>query len=71
MSFLTVVHGCGVSPVDYCDEEFEITAETPRAAIAAAMGRFRQRWPEVTIEDAFVVPNGVDPNEFCMLDAIR
>jgi len=35
------------------------------------MGRFRQKWPQVTTEDAFVVPDGTDPNEFCMLDAIR
>lgn len=66
--FTAIIHSTGPSAVDYCEDSYEITAETAQVAIDEAKLRFKReilpRWPDLCIEDAFVVPAGADPNEF-------
>ena len=70
-----VVHSNGPSAVDFCEDVFSVTAETPQAAIAEARRRFDAEilphWPGLRVEDAFVLPADADCNDFELCDAIR
>lgn len=71
--FSVVIHSSGPDAVDYCEDCYEIAADTPQSAISAAKRRFSgeilPRWPGLVVEDAFVVPDSVE--EFSLCDAIR
>lgn len=73
--FTAVIHSSGPDAVDFCEDTYEITAETPEAAIAEARRRFDReilpRWPGLRVEDAFVLPDDADCNDFELCDAIR
>jgi hypothetical protein len=70
-----VVHSSGSSAVDFCEDVFSVRAPTPQAAIAEARRRFDAEilphWPHLCVEDAFVLPEDVDCDEFELCDAIR
>lgn len=72
--FTAVIHSSGPDAVDFCEDIYEITAETPQAAIAEARRRFDQEilphWPRLCVEGVFVLPENVDCNEFELSDAI-
>lgn len=74
-SFTTVVHSHGICEADLIEDEYQIDAESPSAAIAEATRRWREtvlsRWPDNAIDDVFVLPEGVDPETFDLGDAIR
>lgn len=73
--FTAVIHSSGQDAVDFCEDTYEITAETPQAAISEARRRFDAEilphWPQLCVEDAFVLPEDVDCDEFELCDAIR
>jgi|OM-RGC.v1.034109956 hypothetical protein len=74
-TFTVAIHSGGSSAVDFCEDIYEITAETPQVAIAEARRRFDAEilphWPHLRIDDVFAVPEDVDCNEFELRDAIR
>lgn len=74
-SFTTIVHSHGICESDFIEDEYQIDAESPTAAIAEATSRWREtvlsRWPDNAIDDVFVLPEGVDPETFDLGDAIR
>lgn len=71
-AFQVIIHSTGVDAVDIHEDEYGIFAATPQSAIATARRRFASDWPSLTIDDAFVLPDGIDPNLFDLeLDAIR
>lgn len=70
--FQIIIHSTGVDAFDIHEDEYAIAALTPQSAIATARRRFASDWPSLTIDDAFVLPDGIDPNFFYLeLDAIR
>mgnify|MGYP005992525635 FL=1 len=71
-AYTVMIHSTGVDAVDIHEDEYAIAASTPQSAIATARRRFASDWPSLTIDDAFVLPGGIDPNLFDLeLDAIR
>lgn len=71
-AYTVMIHSTGVDAVDIHEDEYAIAATTPQAAIATARGRFAADCPALTIDDAFVLPDDVDPNLFDLkLHAIR
>lgn len=73
--FTTVIHSHGICEADFIEDEYQIEAASPPAAIAEATRIWRQtvqsRWPDNEIDDAFVLPEDVDPEVFSPADAIR
>lgn len=66
VTYLVVVHSRGESRLDVHEHEYEIDAATEAEAIAEARRRWTEAiqptWPDLSIEDAFVVEDDADEN---------
>lgn len=66
MTYLVIVHSRGVSRLDVHEDEYEIEAITAEEAVAEAKRQWTEviqpTWPDLSIEDAFVVDKDADPN---------
>ena len=65
-TYLVIVHSRGDSRLDVHEHDYEIEAYTAEQAVAEARQQWEEgiqpMWPDLSIEDAFVIDEEADPN---------
>lgn len=68
VTYTVIVHSRGVSRLDVHEDEYEIEASTAEEAVAEARRQWEEviqpTWPDLSIEEAFIVDEDADPNFF-------
>jgi len=74
-AFEVVIHCVWPGVDEFGSNDYEIEARDHKEAIIAAKRRWaetvQREWPDYEIEDAFVIPDGTDPNECELEEMLR